>query len=388
MALPLSYNLRNLTVRRASNLLAALGIALVVMVMIWVLALAAGFRSALSSTGRADRALLMRGGATSEVQSGIDRESADILRVMPEIAAGRDGRPLASAEMVVIVGLPKRSDGSVANVSVRGVGPAAFDLRPELNVVAGRRFEAGTDQVIVGMPLAGRMRNCDIGSRLRFAGRDWEVVGHFETGGSGFESEIWGDAETMIPAFERDGYQSMTLQLTNAAALLALEERIEADPRLNLKVQSELSYYEAQSREFTTFIRVMGATIALLMSFGAIAGALNTMFAAVNARTREIGTLLALGFSRGSVLLAFMVESVLLALVGGLLGCALGLLINGVSTGTTNWASFSEVAFAFRVTPPILVAGLVFAVVMGAVGGLLPAARAARKRVAESLRAA
>jgi ABC-type lipoprotein release transport system permease subunit len=388
MALPLRYNLRNLTVRRASNLLAALGIALVVMVMIWVLALAQGFRIALAGTGRADRALLMRGGATSEVQSGIDREAADIVRVMPEIVPGTDGRPLASAELLVIVGLPKKSDGSVANVAVRGVSPQAFALRPELRLTAGRLFEPGTAQVIVGLPLASRTRDCEVGSRLRFAGQEWEVVGQFATGGSGFESEIWGDAETMIPAFERDVYQSMTVQLRTAADLAALEQRIAADPRLNLKVQSELAYYESQSRQFTTFIRVIGVTIALLMSFGAVAGALNTMFAAVNSRTREIGTLLALGFSRWSVLLAFMIESVLLATVGGLLGCALGLLVNGASTGTTNWESFSEVAFAFRVTPPILVAGLCFAILMGAVGGLLPAARAARKRVAESLRAA
>jgi ABC-type lipoprotein release transport system permease subunit len=388
MTLPLRYNLRNLTVRRASNLLAALGIALVVMVMIWVMALAQGFRSALAGTGRADRALLMRGGATSEVQSGIDRETADIVRVMPEIRPGTDARPLASPELVVIVGLPKKSDGSAANVAVRGVSPAAFELRPELQLVEGRRFEPGMAEVIVGVPLAGRLRDTGIGSRLRFGGQDWTVVGHFATGGSGFESEIWGDAETMIPAFERTGYQSMTVQLAKASDLAALEQRIEADPRLNLKVQSEVAYYESQSRQFTTFIRGIGVTIALLMSFGAVAGALNTMFAAVSSRTREIGTLLALGFSRWSVLVAFMIESVLLAIVGGLLGCALGLLVNGASTGTTNWESFSEVAFAFRVTWPILVAGLVFAVFMGALGGLLPAARASRQRVADSLRAA
>jgi ABC-type lipoprotein release transport system permease subunit len=388
MTLPLRYNLRNLTVRRASNLLAALGIALVVMVMIWVLALAQGFRSALAGTGRADRALLMRGGATSEVQSGIDRETADIVRVMPEVRAGSDGRPLASPELVVIVGLPKKSDGSAANVAVRGVSPAAFELRPELRLVEGRRFEPGMAEVMVGVPLAGRLRDTGIGSRLRFGGQDWTVVGHFATGGSGFESEIWGDAETMIPAFERTGYQSMTVQLAKASDLAALEQRIEADPRLNLKVQSEVAYYDSQSRQFTTFIRGIGVTIALLMSFGAVAGALNTMFAAVSSRTREIGTLLALGFSRWSVLVAFMIESVLLAIVGGLLGCALGLLVNGASTGTTNWESFSEVAFAFRVTWPILLAGLAFAVFMGALGGLLPAARASRKRVADSLRAA
>ncbi len=388
MALPVSYNIRNLTVRRASNLLAALGIALVVMVMIWVLALGQGFRGALVGTGRPDRALLMRGGATSEVQSSVSREVADIVRVMPEILPGTDGRPLASPELVIIANLPKASDGSPANVSVRGVSQAVFEMRPELQLVTGRRFAPGTTEIMVGAPLGGRLRNCGVGQKLHFANQDWEIVGQFATGGSGFESEIWGDVETMIPAFERDGYQSMTVQLRSAADLAALETRIGADPRLNLKVQSELAYYEAQSSGFTSFIRGIGVVIAVLMSFGAMAGALNTMFAAVNARTREIGTLLALGFSRWSVLVAFVVESVLLSIAGGVLGCLLGFIVNGTSTGTTNWASFSELAFAFRVTPAIMGLGLLFAVVMGAIGGFLPAWRASRKRIAESLRAA
>lgn len=388
MALPLAYNLRNLTVRRASNLMAALGIALVVMVMIWVLALAQGFQRTLVGTGRADRALLMRGGATSEVQSFVSREAADIVRVMPEIAAGPDGRPLASAELVVIVSLPKRSDGSPANCSVRGVSAQAFAMRPELRLTAGRRPGSGLGEIMIGKQLASRLQNTSVGDKLHFGGQDWDVVGQFEAGGSGFESEIWGDADVMVPAFERTGYQSMTLQLHAPGDLQALEQRIAADPRLSLKVQSEIAYYEAQSGQVTTFLRATGTLIAFLMSLGAMAGALNTMFAAVNSRTREIGTLLALGFSRPSVMAAFLVESVLLALVGGLIGCGLGMLVNGVSTGTTNWSSFSELAFTFRVTPQILATGLGFAVVMGAVGGLLPAWRAARKRIAESLRAA
>lgn len=388
MGLPLSYNLRNLAVRRTSNLMAALGIALVVMVMVWVLALAQGFQRTLVGTGRADRALLMRGGATSEVQSFLSREAADIVRVMPEIAAGPDGRPLASAELVVIVSLPKRSDGSPANCSVRGVSSQAFEMRPELRVTAGRRPGAGLGEIMIGTQLANRLANTEVGGKLHFGGQDWDVVGQFEAAGSGFESEIWGDVDTMVPAFERTGYQSMTLQLHAPGDLQALEQRITADPRLSLKVQSELAYYEAQSGQVTAFLRFTGMLIAGLMSLGAVAGALNTMFAAVNSRTREIGTLLALGFSRFSVMAAFLVESVLLALVGGLIGCALGLLVNGVSTGTTNWNSFSELAFTFRVTPDVLATGMVFAVLMGAVGGLLPAWRAARKRIAESLRAA
>ena len=388
MALPLEYNLRNLTVRRASNLMAALGIALVVMVMIWVLALAQGFQRTLVGTGRADRALLMRGGATSEVQSFVSREAADIIRVMPEVATNAAGQALASPELVVIVSLPKRGDGSPANCSVRGVSGMAFEMRPELRLVAGRRPGAGLGEIMVGAQLARRLQHTGVGDKLHFAGQDWDVVGQFAAGGSGFESEIWGDVDVLVPAFERTGYQSLTLQLHAASDLQALEQRIAADPRLSLKVQSEIAYYEAQSRQVTTFLRVTGMTIAFLMAFGAIAGALNTMFAAVNSRTREIGTLLALGFSRASVMAAFLIESVLLATVGGLIGCALGSVVNGASTGTTNWDSFSELAFTFRVTPGILAAGLIFAVVMGAIGGLLPAWRAAGKRIAESLRAA
>jgi putative ABC transport system permease protein len=386
--LPFGYNLRNLTVRRASNGMAALGIALVVMVLVWVLALAQGFQRTLVGTGRADRALLLRGGATSEVSSALQRPDADILQVMPEVAQDAGGRPLASPELVVIVSLPKRSDGSPSNVVVRGVSERAFAVRPEVRVAAGRTFRAGMGEVLVGVPLAARTRGCGVGEKLHFAGQDWEVVGHFEAGGSGFESEIWGDSEVLIPAFERNEYQSMTVQLQAPRDLEALRQRIEADPRLRLQVLSEIEYYEAQSRSVTEFVSGTGFTIALLMAFGAVAGALNTMYAAVNARTREIGTLLALGFSRGSVLGSFLLESLLLSLVGGVVGCALGALVHGTTTGTTNWDSFSEVTFQFRVTPEVLVTGLVFALVMGAVGGLLPAARAARKNIAEALRAA
>jgi putative ABC transport system permease protein len=387
LPLPIAYNLRNLTVRRASNLMAALGIALVVMVMIWTLALAQGFRNTLVATGRSDRALLMRGGANSEITSAVSRQAADIVRVMPEIATDAAGKAIASPELVVIVSLPKASDGTLANVSVRGVTEATFAMRPEIRVVAGRTFRTGSSEILVGAPLAKRIRGCGIGERLRFGGQDWEVVGHFTAAGSGFESEIWGDAEVFAPAFERDGYSSLTAQLRSESDLKAVEQRIAADPRLNLKVQSERAYYEAQAGPLSNTIRGIGVTIALLMGFGAIAGALNTMFAAVNSRTREIGTLLALGFSRRSVLFSFMVESILLAAVGGLLGCGLGMLVNGARTGTTNWASFSELTFQFSVTPVVLATGFVFAIVMGAFGGLLPAARAARKRISESLRA-
>ncbi len=388
MALPLQYNLRNLTVRRTANIMAALGIALVVMVMVWVLALAQGFRKALVGTGRPDRALVMRGGATSEVQSAVSREDARMLAVLPEVATDASGEPLASAEMVVIVVLPKRSDASPSNVVVRGVTPAAFAVRPEARIAEGRAVRPGLGEVIVGRALTRRIQGCEIGARLHFATQDWEVVGILEAGGSGFESEIWGDAEVLIPAFERTGYQVVTMRLRSASDLKALQERIDADPRLHLEAQSEVEYFESQSRSFTSFVRGTGFIIAILMGFGAIAGALNTMYAAVNSRTREIGTLLALGFSRASVLVAFLLESVVLSLVGGAIGCALGMLVNGVSTGTTNWDSFSELAFTFRVTPDILLTGMIFAAVMGAIGGLLPAWRAARKRIVDSLRAA
>jgi putative ABC transport system permease protein len=387
VALPISYNLRNLRQRPLSALATALGVALVVAVLIGALALAAGFQAALVETGSPANAMVLRVGADGEISSSVSREAAGILRALPDVATGPDGRPLVSQDMVVLTNLDRRGQPGSSNITVRGIDPAALTLRPDVRIVEGRMFTPGTDEVIVGHRLPRRFAGAELGERLRFNQREFRVVGHFEAGGSAFESEIWGDNAVLMPVLDRETFQSVTFRMRDPARLAALERELEADPRLGVQVQSERAFYSSQSQLLATVIRLAGLLVTLVMAVGAIFGAMNTMFAAVDARTREIGVLLTLGFSPGAVMLSFVVESVLLALAGGALGCLLALPINGITTSTTNWSSFSELAFAFRVTPPALVAGMVFAAAMGLVGGLLPARRAARQPLAASLRA-
>jgi len=387
VALPISYNLRNLRQRPLSALATALGVALVVAVLIGALALAAGFQAALVETGSPANAMVLRVGADGEISSSVTRDAAAILRALPDVAAGPDGRPLLSQDMVVLTNLDRRGQPGSSNVTVRGIDPAGLTLRPDVRIVEGRMFTAGTDEVIVGHRLPRRFADTELGDRLRFNQREFTVVGHFEAGGSAFESEIWGDNAVLMPALDRETFQSVTFRMRDPARLAQLERQLEADPRLGVQVQSERAFYAAQSQLLATVIRLAGILVTLVMAVGAIFGAMNTMFAAVDARTREIGVLLTLGFSPGAVMLSFVIESVLLALAGGALGCLLALPVNGITTGTTNWSSFSELAFSFRVTPAALVAGMVFAAAMGLVGGLLPARRAARQPLAASLRA-
>jgi putative ABC transport system permease protein len=388
LAIPISYNLRSLRQRPISTLATALGVALVVAVLIGALALAAGFQAAMVQTGSPDNALVMRVAADAEVSSAVSREAAGILRALPDVAAGPDGRPLVSQDMVVITNLDRRGQTGSSNVNVRGIDPAALTLRRDVRVVEGRMFTPGTDEVIVGHRLPRRFAHTELGERLRFNQRDFTVVGHFEAGGSAFESEIWGDNAVLMPVLGREAFQSVTFRMRDPARLPQLERQLEADPRLGVEVRSEQAFYASQSQLLATVIRVAGLLVTLVMAVGAIFGAMNTMFAAVAARTREIGVLLTLGFSPRAVMLSFVLESVLLALLGGAMGCLLALPINGITTSTTNWSSFSEVAFAFRVTPAALTAGMIFAALMGLVGGLLPARRAARQPLAASLRAA
>jgi ABC-type lipoprotein release transport system permease subunit len=388
MKLPLQYNLRNLVVRRTMTLMTAGGIALVVAVLVLTLALAHGFSATLVATGRADNALILRGGATSEMMSSVSRETARVIAADPAVARGPDGEPLALPEMVVLVNLTRRSDPAASsNVSVRGVDQRVMDLRPEIRLREGRLFRPGMDEVLVGRNLGARFEGCRPGETLRMGGRDWLVVGTFDAGGSGFDSEIWGDRESFLPAFDRSEYSSLTVRLTDPRRLGELQARLEADPRLRSEASIEREYYRAQSGQLAAVIRALGLFLVVVMAAGAVFGALNTMYAAVGSRSREIATLLALGFSPRSILASFLVESVLLCLIGGVLGCLLALPVHGVSTGTTNWSSFSEVAFEFRLTPGILVTGLLASVVLGLVGGWFPARAAARRPVSEALRA-
>ncbi len=385
MKIPLIYNVRSVLHRPVTSLATALGIALVVVTFVGMLALSNGFRAALISTGRPENVLLLRKGADAEISSGISREQAAILRSFPDFAKLPDGRPMATADVLVVVSKP-RLNGTETHMTVRGVGPEATSVRDEVRIVGGRMFEPGRAEVVAGRGLVGRMRDVELGDRLRLGQQDFTVVGHFAAEGGAFESEVWGDAETLMPVFRGPVYQSMALRLADPAAFAAAKARIEGDPRLQLQVKRESEFFAEQSALLSSMLRFIAIFVTSIMAIGAVFGAINTMDAMVAARGREIALLQTLGFRPGSVLASFLLEAVFLALVGGLLGCLLALPINGIQTSTTNWQSFGELTFAFRVTPGILLQGLVFAVVMGLLGGFLPARRAAKQVVALGLR--
>jgi putative ABC transport system permease protein len=386
MGLITNYNLRSMIVRKGTAAMTAGGIAMVVAVFVMTLAIAQGFRATLVASGSAGNAIVLRKSATAETVSAVLRTDVPIIESLPQVARGADGRPLASPELVTIIALPRQTDNQPANVPVRGVGLQAFAVRDTLTFVEGRRFQPGTREINVGKLAMGRFKGLSLGTDVKFGSATWKVVGVFTADDASFESEIWGDVDLMMPAFQRNGYQSVTVKLADPSMFDSLKAAVAGDPRLYLEPQREQDYYAEQSRAMTTVIRVFGTFVTLILSIGAVFGAMNTMYAAVAYRTREIGTLRALGFSRLRIVTAFLAESTALAVVGGVLGCILALPVHGLSTGTTNFSSFSEVAFKFRITPALLGAGLVFSALMGAVGGLLPALRAARIPVARALR--
>jgi putative ABC transport system permease protein len=385
MGLISSYNLRSMTVRKGTAAMTAMGIAMVVAVFVMTMAIAQGFRGALVSSGSNENAILLRKGATSETVSGVLRSQLPLIEAMPQVARA-NGHVMASPELVVIIALPRQSDDQPANVPVRGVGPLAYEVRNTLTFVEGRRFTPGTREINVGKQATIRFKGLTLGSDVKFGGSTWKVVGVFTADDASFESEVWGDVDLMMPAFQRNGYQSVTLKLTDPSAFESFAAAITADPRLDLKPYPEREYYEEQSATTGTLIRVFATFVTAILSIGAVFGAMNTMYAAVAYRTREIGTLRALGFSRVRIVSAFLAESVALAVIGGAIGCLLALPVHGLSTGAMNMTSFSELAFKFRITPGLLANGLIFSAVMGAVGGLLPAIRAARIPVARALR--
>jgi ABC-type lipoprotein release transport system permease subunit len=387
--MPLIYNLRHLVVRKMSTIFTALGIALVVFIFISMLAFVQGLHGALATTGSPSNAIVLRAGATSEIQSYITRDDAAMLRGLPEVAKDPAGSPILTSDLVVVTNHPKRGPGNdPTNVTVRGISPQAFVVRPQVRIVEGRALTPGLPEVIVGRNLSKRIQDTGLGEKIRMAGQIWTVVGIFEAGGSAFESEIWGDVELFLPAFDRPGYQSVVFRMADPGQFEALKKRLEDDPQLEVQVQREDQFYANQSASLATILTSFAWFIGIIMSVGAVFGAVNTMYAAVGSRTREIGTLLAIGFTPGSVLRSFVIESLLIAGLGGVIGAILAFLVsNGRSTGTTNWDSFSEITFKVAVTPQIVLAGIVFALVMGLIGGFFPARRAARLPVAEAVRA-
>jgi putative ABC transport system permease protein len=386
MGLVASYNLRSILVRKGTAAMTAGGVAMVVAVFVMTLALAQGFRATLVASGSPRNAIVLRRSATAETMSSVLKADVPIVENLPQVARGADGQPLASPELVIVIALPRFTDNQPANVPVRGVSPRAFDVREGMRFVEGRRFTPGTREINVGRLATGRFKGLAMGSDVRFGNQSWRVVGVFTANDASFESELWGDVDAMLPAFQRQGYQSVTVRLTDPSAFDSFDAAVSGDPRMYLQPRREQDYYTEQSRLLTTLIRVFGSFVTIILAVGAVFGAMNTMYAAVAYRTREIGTLRALGFTPFRIVVAFLAESITLALIGGVIGCALALPIHGLSTGTTNFSSFSEVAFKFRITPALLAGGMLFAALMGAAGGLLPAIRAARIPVARALR--
>ena len=388
MAVPLTYIARNLVARRLTTVLTAGGMALVVYVFATVLMLAAGLEQTLVATGQDDNVVVIRRSSQTEVQSGIPRLQAGIVESLPEIAVGADGQPLVSKEPVVLINLPKRATNKPANVVIRGVTSAGLALRPQVKLAEGRMFRPGTAEVIAGRSIADGFQGAGLGETLRFASRDWTVVGVFDAGHTGFDSEIWGDAEQMLQAFRRTGFSSMLFRLVDPDQFDAVKASIENDPRLTLEAKREKRFYAEQSEALSKFISYLGTGISVIFSIGAVIGAAITMYASVASRTGEIGTLRALGFSRGAILAAFLGEALLLGLLGGVIGLLGASTMQAVSISTTNFQTFAEIAFSFTLTPTIVVVSLIFALGMGFVGGFLPAARAARMKIVDALRAA
>lgn len=387
MKIPISYIIRNLWTRKLTTVLTAGGMALVVFVFATVLMLEEGLRKTLVETGSRDNVVVIRRSSQTEVQSVIDRVQAAIIESQAQVAFGADGERLVSRETVVLVNLLKRDSDRPTNVLIRGVAPRGLTLRPQVRIVAGRMFRPGSSEIVAGRSAAERFRGAGIGETLWFGLREWTVVGTFDAGNSGFDSEIWGDAVQLMQAFRRPVYSSLLFKLDNAENFDQVRAQLEGDQRLTVEAKRENVYYEEQSRLLANFIRYLGLTLSIIFSVGAVIGAMITMYASVASRTAEIGTMRALGFRKRSILAAFLTEAMLLGLIGGLIGLALASFMQMYTISTMNWQSFSELAFSFTLTPEIAARTLLFALAMGVIGGFLPAVRAARLNIVDALRA-
>jgi putative ABC transport system permease protein len=386
--IPVAYNLRSARERWTSSLVAVLGIAGTVGVFVAMLALARGFKATLVSSGLPQNAIVQQSGADSEMTSAMLVDAVHIIEDQPQVQR-HGSTPVVSPEVVVIAALPLRGTESDANVQVRGVSPRVLGVRDNVRLTAGRLFEPGLSEIVVGKNASKAYAGLDLGATLRIGPGTWKVVGLFDAGGSAFDSEIWADADVLNVNYQRPPgvFQSVTVRLRSPDDFEAFRKTVEADPRLKVQAIRERAYYEGQSRVVTTLITVLGGLVAFVMGLGAVLAALNTMYSAVAERSREIAVMRALGFARRSIVLSFLVESLWIALVGGVIGCLAVLPVNGITTGTINWQTFSHLSFAFRITPDLLVMGIAFALFMGVLGGLPPAVRAARANVAVTLRA-
>ena len=388
MAIPFSYNVRSIAARWKTAIVSILGIAGTVGVFVAMLAMARGFQATLIASGSASNSIVRRAGSSSEMDSGVSLDQVRVVSDAPQVARNSEGVPLSSPELVVIGAFQLIKSGTDANTQIRGMTPLVLEVRPTVTMAEGRFFEPGLAELVVGSNAVQTYRGLELGSNVAFGGQDWKVVGIFNAGGSAFDSEIWCDHTVLAQTFNRPNnvFSSITARLNSPTDFGAFKDALTSDPRLTVQVEREVEYYAKQSQMVSNLIRVLGFLVAFVMAIGAVFGALNTMYSAVAARAREIATLRALGFGGGSVILSFMIESLLIAFIGGLLGCLAALPFNGFTAGTMNWQTFSHLAFAFRITPGLLIAGMIFALLMGFIGGVLPAVRAARLQVAHALR--
>ena len=386
MALPLKYNIRNLVVRKGSTLATAFTIGLTVAVFLMVMALARGIDLTLSSSGEPLNMIVLREGSTAELNSSVTRENFNDLMYLDGVEREGD-KPLATAELITLIYKPRKGMSQGSNVMVRGVGPMSFKLRSGFQTVAGRLFQPGMTEAVVSKRIAERFQGLDIGDRFRIQTTDYTVVGLFDSAGKAFESEIWVDNNSLQSTTKRENYSSVLMRVKDQNALAALSKRITDDPKLHLKAVSERVFYEDQQGTASGALKGLAVFISFIMAVGAGFAGMNTMYAAVARRTKEIGTLRVLGFSRFSILVAFLLESIAIALIGAAIGILLALPLNFISTGTSNWVTFSEIAFNFRVTADLMLSALIFGAIIGLVGSLLPSIRASRFKIVDALRA-
>jgi ABC-type lipoprotein release transport system permease subunit len=384
--IPFSYSIRNLKTRRLTTILTVSGMALVVFVFATILMLTEGLKKTLVETGSYDNVVVIRTSSASEVQSGIARDQASIVETDPEVALGPDGKPLLAKEVVVLIGLPKTSTGKDSNVTIRGISEQSIALRPQVRLIKGHMPKAGSTEIATGLSIAKRFEGAGTGDTLRFGTRDWRVVGVFDAGNTGFSSEIWADTDQLMQAFKRPVYSSVLFRLKDSSRFDALKSRIETDPRLTLEAKRETRYYLDQSEMMAKFLNVLGISVTIIFSLGAIIGAMITMYSSVANRTAEIGTMRALGFQKMNILASFLVEALLLGLSGGIAGLFFASFLQFFTVSTLNFQTFSELAFSFTMTTGIVTKAMAFALIMGFVGGVLPAFRAAGMNIVEALR--
>jgi putative ABC transport system permease protein len=387
MAIPIVYNLRSMRARWLTAVAAVLGIAGTVGVFVAMLALAHGFRATLVNSGSPENVLIRRAGSSAELDGSVSLDQVQAIENEPGVAH-EDGKPLVSPEAVMIGGFNLKETGTNANVQIRGVSPIVLKVRPSVKMIEGRFFEPGLAELVIGKNVTSTYEGLELGKTIAFGGQTWTVVGVFDAGGSAFDSEVWADSRVLNQVYKRPEnlYQSVTVRLAAKDAFNTFKDAVTADPKLTVQVDHEVEYYARQSQVLTQLITILGGLVVLIMGVGAVIGALNTMYALVSERSREIATMRAIGFTQMSIVLSFVFEALVIALIGGLIGCLCVLKLNGYTTGTMNMQTFSHMAFAFQITPLLLLTGILFALIMGLVGGTPPAIRAARRPIAVALR--